>query len=244
MEITLEKIELVKDRTGVSYKDAKEALASADGNVVDAIIAIEESINMSGAAKVIGKSTDIIDVIKDYVRKGNVTKIVISKDEDVLLNMPVNATIIGTLIAPWAAIVGTVVCFGFKYKIELVLDDGQVIDITEKATDKFEDAVEKGGLVVDAVKDKGAEVADSVSSKVQEAVGRTKQTVKQLNPEDFKDTVDEMWHAAKQRVESASGAAEEMKERVSEAADDVKDKAEALGGAVKDAASGITWNRE
>ena len=28
MEITLEKIELVKDRTGVSYKEAKEALDS------------------------------------------------------------------------------------------------------------------------------------------------------------------------------------------------------------------------
>lgn len=40
MEITLEKIELVKDRTGVTYKEAKEALEAADGNVVDAIIAI------------------------------------------------------------------------------------------------------------------------------------------------------------------------------------------------------------
>ena len=29
MEITLEKIELVKDRTGVSYKEAKEALEAA-----------------------------------------------------------------------------------------------------------------------------------------------------------------------------------------------------------------------
>ena len=37
MEITLEKIELVKDRTGVSYKEAKEALEAADGSVVDAI---------------------------------------------------------------------------------------------------------------------------------------------------------------------------------------------------------------
>ena len=34
MEITLEKIELVKDRTGVSYKEAKEALEFAGGNVV------------------------------------------------------------------------------------------------------------------------------------------------------------------------------------------------------------------
>ena len=42
MEITLEKIELVKDRTGVTYKEAKEALEQADGNVVEAIISLEE----------------------------------------------------------------------------------------------------------------------------------------------------------------------------------------------------------
>ena len=46
MEITLEKIELVKDRTGVSYREAKEALERTDGNVVDAIILIEEDIDV------------------------------------------------------------------------------------------------------------------------------------------------------------------------------------------------------
>ena len=45
MEITLEKIELVKDRTGVTYAEAKQALEETDGSVVDAIIAIEEIIN-------------------------------------------------------------------------------------------------------------------------------------------------------------------------------------------------------
>ena len=40
MEITLEKIELVKDRTGVSYAEAKAALEKAGGSVVDAIIMI------------------------------------------------------------------------------------------------------------------------------------------------------------------------------------------------------------
>jgi hypothetical protein len=203
MEITLEKIELVKDRTGVSYKDAKDALEAAEGNVVDAIIAIEERVNLSGTAKVIDKSNDIIDVIKDYVRKGNVSKISVSKDEDVLLNLPVNATIVGALVAPWAALIGTVVCFGLKYKIELVLDDGTVVDITEKTTDKVEQAVEKGGAVIGSVRDKGAQVYDNVSDRLHSAVGKTKQAAQQLNPEDFKDTVDEMWSAAKQRVEDA-----------------------------------------
>ena len=45
MEITLEKIELVKDRTGSTYAEAKAALEAADGSVVDAIIALEETMN-------------------------------------------------------------------------------------------------------------------------------------------------------------------------------------------------------
>ena len=49
MEITLEKIELVKDRTGVSYREAKEALEEANGSVVDAIINIEESMDYINA---------------------------------------------------------------------------------------------------------------------------------------------------------------------------------------------------
>ncbi|MDR0596417.1 MAG: DUF4342 domain-containing protein [Clostridiales Family XIII bacterium] len=209
MEITLEKIELVKDRTGVSYKDAKDALEAAGGNVVDAIIAVEEQANLSGTAKVIDKSSDILEVIKSYVRKGNVSKIVVSKDDDVLLNMPVNATIVGALVAPWAALIGTVVCFGLKYRIELLLDDGTTIDVTEKATDTAHQAVEKGSAALDTVKDKGMEVYGNVSDKVHEAVGKTKQAASHLNPEDFKNTVDEMWSAAKQRVEHASEAADE-----------------------------------
>ncbi|MDR3225230.1 MAG: DUF4342 domain-containing protein [Clostridiales Family XIII bacterium] len=233
MEITLEKIELVKDRTGVSYKDAKDALEAADGNVVDAIIAVEEQVNLSGTAKVIDKSSDMLEVIKDYVRSGNVSKIIVSKEEDVLLNLPVNATIIGALVAPWAALIGTVVCFGLKYKIELQLDDGNVIDITEKTTDKVGQAVEKGGIVLDTVKDKGAQVYENVSGKVSDAVGKTRQAAQQLNPEDFKDTVDEMWSAAKQRVENAS-----------EAAGDVKEKAADLGYSIRDVAGELVGKKE
>ena len=45
MDINLEKIELVKDRTGATYAEAKEALEKADGSVVDAIIDLEEKMN-------------------------------------------------------------------------------------------------------------------------------------------------------------------------------------------------------
>ena len=88
MEITLEKIELVKDRTGASYKEAKEALEAADGSVVDAIISIEatidearkenKSLNEQGAA--------IADKIKEIVKEGN-TIVLKMKDEEVVLTV-------------------------------------------------------------------------------------------------------------------------------------------------------------
>jgi len=63
MEITLEKIELVKDRTGVSYKEAKEALEAANGSVVDAIVAIEEMIDHKSGSKVSEHGAQLMDKI-------------------------------------------------------------------------------------------------------------------------------------------------------------------------------------
>ena len=82
MEITLEKIELVKDRTGVSYKEAKDALEAADGSVVDAIIAIEETIDETGGKKVNEAANEVVDKIKELVKKGNISKISIKKDDE------------------------------------------------------------------------------------------------------------------------------------------------------------------
>ena len=74
MEVTLEKIELVKDRTGVSYKEAKEALEAADGSVVDAIINIEENIDAMGGKTIGEQGSAIADQIKALIDKGNVSR--------------------------------------------------------------------------------------------------------------------------------------------------------------------------
>lgn len=70
MEITLEKIELVKDRTGVSYREAKSALEEANGSVVDAIIFIEENIGTedSDADNLYGNELSL--VLKRLLKKG------------------------------------------------------------------------------------------------------------------------------------------------------------------------------
>ena len=124
MEITLEKIELVKDRTGVSYKEAKEALEAAEGSVVDAIIAIEETVNIKPGNKASDFADETVSKLKELVKKGNVTKISVKKDEETIVNIPLNVGIVGTIVAPWGVIAAAVAAFGFKCKIELTKDDG------------------------------------------------------------------------------------------------------------------------
>ncbi len=155
-EITLEKIELVKDRTGVSYREAKQALEKNNADVVEAIIYIEDSINQTGPAEGDGKVNGIVAEIKEAVRKGNVSKITIKKNDDILLNLPVNVGILGTVLFPWAVIAGIIAAAGTKCKVELVKENGEVVDVSAKASTAYDAAVVKGGVVVDEVKDKSA----------------------------------------------------------------------------------------
>ena len=191
MEITLEKIELVKDRTGVSYKEAKEALEQADGSVVDAIIAIEETIDISSKSSLGEQGSAMIEKIKDAIRKGNISKITIKKDEEVILNLPVNIGLVGTLLFPWAVVASTIAALGTKCTIELLKDNGEVLNLSDKATETFETVVEKGGSFAGDLKDKGTEVFYSVKDKASEAMNRAKD-IEILDTEDFEDTIDEV----------------------------------------------------
>ena len=81
--ITLEKIELVKSRTGASYAQSKEALEKAKGNVVDAIIELEETMgndfqNIDGKD---WKESAIYLKMKEIVEKGNVSRIIVKKGD-------------------------------------------------------------------------------------------------------------------------------------------------------------------
>ena len=138
MEITLEKIELVKDRTGVSYKEAKEALLETDGNVVDAIILLERDSESPFTTKFKefvddGERTadSIIKKIKEAIREGNVTKIALRDSSGkTITSVSVNAgaaigvfaTVVGA--APLVVISGLIAKFGLNYDFVIIKSDG------------------------------------------------------------------------------------------------------------------------
>ncbi|MDO4745042.1 MAG: DUF4342 domain-containing protein [Bacillota bacterium] len=181
MEITLEKIELVKDRTGVTYAEAKQALEEAEGSVVDAIIAIEETINAGQKGRGFGKKGEaLFDSIKELVKKGNVSRIQVKKDGELVLNVPVNAGLVGVVIAPLASVVGVVAAFGFKCVIEVVKTDGTIIDVSDAVTDAVGNVAEKSSSFIGDVKEKSVEYYEKGKEKAEEIYEKGKEKAEEV----------------------------------------------------------------
>lgn len=175
MEITLEKIELVKDRTGVTYKEAKEALEKADGNVVEAIIAIEDNIDeTSSSRKISAQGEEFLSKMKEVVHKGNVARIVVKRRGETILNIPLNAGVLGAIVAPWGIVIGVLAAFSFKCQVEMVKDNGEVVDISDKAGNLYDEAVSRGSGLYEGMKDKAPGVYETVKEKSGDVAGRAR----------------------------------------------------------------------
>ncbi|MCQ2546405.1 MAG: DUF4342 domain-containing protein [Clostridia bacterium] len=213
MEITLEKIELVKDRTGVTYAEAKKALEDADGSVVDAIIAIEETVNTGVQGRGFGeKGEALFTSLKNLVKKGNVARIQVKKDGDTVLNVPVNAGIVGICIAPLASVVAIVAAFGFKCVIEVVKTDGTIIDVSDAVTDKVSQAAEFGSDKFEDLKGKAGEYYEK--AKDSDLAGKAKEAA-----EDLKGKVSEFDVDVKEVIEEVEEAAKDLEAEIKEELD-------------------------
>lgn len=128
MQITLETVEKVMELAGVDYYTAKEALTNAEGDIDKALESLAPNSSSVG-----DEIKDLIDKLKAKVKEGNVDRVQIRKDDEVILKVPVNVGIIGGLIgaaaAPWALIAGTIAAFGFGCKLEIVKKDGSVDEV-------------------------------------------------------------------------------------------------------------------
>lgn len=81
--------------------------------------------------------------LKEILKKGNVTKVIVEKDGEVLLNLPVSVGAIGLVLAPVAAIIGVGAALVVKYTIKIVKDDGEEINVNALTEEKLNYVKEK-----------------------------------------------------------------------------------------------------
>jgi hypothetical protein len=73
---------------------------------------------------------EVIEKLKDLVKKGNVTKIQVIKNGETIVNFPLNVGIVaGVAAAPWALLLAAITTLGMDCHIDVVKDDGEVLHI-------------------------------------------------------------------------------------------------------------------
>ncbi|HWR06142.1 DUF4342 domain-containing protein [Sporomusa sp.] len=137
MDITLEKIDMIRERTGVSYREAKGALERNAGNVIETLIELEDKNKTNWTEEFSVRSTEVIDKVKELIREGNVNKIRVKHDGRVLAEIPVALGAIGAVVLPQLAALGVLVAVFKRCTIEVVRRE------TEEADAKGEEAEEE-----------------------------------------------------------------------------------------------------
>ena len=99
-------------------------------------------------------NNSIIEKLKELVKKGNVSRILVRKGDKILVDVPVNVGIIGGVavlaMSKVLLIAGVLATVGFGCTVEVIKDDGQIVDvITEETGEKARAAAQS---VVDEVK--------------------------------------------------------------------------------------------
>ncbi len=97
----------------------------------------------------------IIEKIKDLVRKGNVTRIIVKRNNQQILNIPVNVGAVGAVVglayAKWILLAGVLATIGFGCTVEVLKSDGDVVNVLdEERNQKVRDFASEA---VDRVKD-------------------------------------------------------------------------------------------
>ena len=117
----LDKVELVRDRTGSSYEKARDCLEANNWDVVEAIIAIEKEKKTFetefNTMKV--KGQDLLKKIKELIKQGNVAKIVVKKEGDKIISIPVNGGIVLALFFPYFVALSAVIVLVAEYELEV-----------------------------------------------------------------------------------------------------------------------------
>ena len=133
--VTLEKIDQVVERTGVTYEEARAALETTKKGFAD---------NMS--SNINDKKETILGILKDLIKKGNITRVIIRSEEKVILDLPIYIGAVGVFLAPYVALIGAALAALNKYDIIIQTKEDKeynLNEMTETQLNKFKSTVSK-----------------------------------------------------------------------------------------------------
>lgn len=166
----LDKVEKIREKTGVSYEDAKAALEAANGDVLDALVLLENQgkiekpdVQVYSTGEKKDGSEELHEAVKAYeedksgsfrntskrffawckkwVNKGMENYFVVNRNGEEMISLPVLALVILLVIAFWVIITLLIVGLFFGCKYSFRGDITKKVDINS-ACDKAAEAAE------------------------------------------------------------------------------------------------------
>lgn len=111
---TLEDVEFIRARSNVTYDEAIALLDAYEGDVVRVMAELERSGKLRGS---IAQENNLWESIKRLFRKGYEHRLLIKKNENVIVNFSFVFWIIALIFAPYLVIPAVIVAVALGYKI-------------------------------------------------------------------------------------------------------------------------------
>jgi hypothetical protein len=119
-EDELAKIDVVRERTGVGYEKAREALRQAGGDVVGALVYLEKHEKKQWW---VVYSEDLVSKIRELVAAGNVRTVRLKHNDKTVLEIPLTAGVASTaaalVIAPYLTLAALIAGWYTKWRLEI-----------------------------------------------------------------------------------------------------------------------------
>lgn len=145
--VTIEKLDAILERVpSATYSNAREALELCEGDVIEAIILLESKKCTSKTKKtmedVFSKDgeeiKEIKNQLKELLKKSSVIRVMVEKNDKVIVNIPLTLGVVGLALGPLYTLVGLSAAVIGKYHIKIQNeDDGSVVDLGELNEEKL-----------------------------------------------------------------------------------------------------------
>lgn len=167
------KILTLMEKENIDRDKAEALIDKYNGDLIEALIYCEREKHKTGneSSEKINQN-EFINYIKELIKSGNVARLIIRKEDNALVNIPVNAGIvvgIVMLLQPVLLVLGAATAVFTKLEIDIIKKDGSV-EVVNK--------------LVKSTVENGAKVAAEVGHELKERFS--------VGYEKFKDRINEM----------------------------------------------------
>ncbi len=149
MAVSLESIDRLRERTQVSYEDAKEALEACNDDIVEALIYLEKK----GKIKPPPAKDGFCATLKKLIKASNETRFIVSKKGNPIINLSLTIVILVTLFVPPLTIIGLLLALFTGHHFRMERPNHAELKINKTFDDVSAAAAKVSAQVSDAMKD-------------------------------------------------------------------------------------------